>query len=258
MASRIGADLHRARTRREIELGEVEAATRIRIRFLRAIEAEEWEVLPGGVYTRGFIRTYASFLGMDGERLVDDYRREVEGVPAGRGPAPDLAPLAASTATGSPGGRRSVSYLGWLVVPAVLLVAAVAIVALPDGGGQDNPVRAPAETNHQGAARKPTPAKAPKPAGGIELRLTAGAEVWVCLLDSGGRPLVEGQILEAGAEEGPFRSGSFTVSLGNGEVSMLIDGRQAEIPASSSPVGYAIDSAGDLEELSETERPTCT
>lgn len=89
------------------------------------------------------------------------------------------------------------------------------------------------------------------------MRLAANAEVWVCLLDASGRHLVDGQILEAGAEEGPFHSGSFTVSFGNGEVSMLIDGKEAEIPATSSPIGYSIDSSGRLTELSEAERPAC-
>ena len=77
------------------------------------------------------------------------------------------------------------------------------------------------------------------------------------MLDAKGKPLVDGQILEAGAEEGPFHSGSFTVSFGNGEVSMLIDGKEAEIPATSSPIGYSIDSSGSLTELAEAERPTC-
>src|SRR6201987_872403 len=78
MDSGVGTILREARNRRKVELSEVEAATRIRFRYLRAIEDEEWDVLPGGVYTRGFIRTYASFLGLDGERLVGDYRESVE------------------------------------------------------------------------------------------------------------------------------------------------------------------------------------
>jgi len=89
------------------------------------------------------------------------------------------------------------------------------------------------------------------------MRLAASAEVWVCVLDAGGRHLVNGQILEAGGEEGPFHSGSFTVSFGNGAISMLIDGKQADIATTSSPIGYAIDSSGELTELSEAERPTC-
>jgi len=255
MASRIGSDLRRARTRREIELSEVEAATRIRVRFLRAIEEEEWDALPGGVYTRGFIRTYAAHLGLDGERLAADFRREVEGA-SGDGPRRELAPVAASSATGSPGGRRSLSHLRWLAVPAVLLVAALAIVALPDGGGDGAPLQPQAPERTAPEAEQAAPVREPA-AVPLRLSLAAKAEVWVCLLDADGVPLIEGSILAAGEEAGPFRSGSFTVSLGNGEVTMLVDGAEAEIPATSSPVGYAIDAAGELSELGEAERPTC-
>src|SRR3954463_6639336 len=89
----VGTILREARSRRKVELSEVEAATRIRLRYLKAIEAEEWDVLPGGVYTRGFIRTYANFLGLDGDRLVDDYRASVEGTPyEGAAPVSGAAP----------------------------------------------------------------------------------------------------------------------------------------------------------------------
>src|SRR3954469_1533470 len=71
----IGPTLREARMRREIDLAEAERRTKIRVRYLRALENEEWDVLPGPTYTRSFIRTYASFLGLDGERLADDFRR---------------------------------------------------------------------------------------------------------------------------------------------------------------------------------------
>jgi hypothetical protein len=77
------------------------------------------------------------------------------------------------------------------------------------------------------------------------------------VVDGKGRPLVEGQILPAGAEEGPFHSGSFTVAFGNGEVAMQVDGEQTEVPKSASPLGYAIEPSGALKPLSEAERPTC-
>jgi hypothetical protein len=251
MESRVGPVLREARNRRKIDLSEVEAATRIRVRFLRAVESEEWDVLPGGVYTRGFIRTYASFLGLDGERLVEDYRKEVEGSGGG--------PVAPSTASGHPRGRRSLADLRWLAVPAVLLVTVLAIVALPGGGGGDGGVdRRPIQREAASGAGSPTPPAAQEPVGAVSVQLAADAEVWVCMLDAEGEELVDGQILEAGAEEGPFRSGSFTVSFGNGEVTMLIDGREAEIPATSSPIGYSIDASGAMTELGETERPTCT
>jgi hypothetical protein len=92
---------------------------------------------------------------------------------------------------------------------------------------------------------------------GVSVSLEATAEVWVCMLDGAGRELVDGQVLEGGTTEGPFRSDSFTVSFGNGEVSMEIDGKEIEIPPSASPIGYSIASSGSLEPLSEGERPTC-
>lgn len=245
----IGKVFREARNRRKIDLSEVEAATRIRVRYLRAIENEEWSILPGGVYTRGFIRTYAAFLGLDGERLADDYRKSVEG---GRSPAPE--PAAAST-SGQSGNRRwPVPHGSWVAVAAVILVAVVAIVAIPGGGDDSGGVSQskPARKGHRHHQR-PQPNRQ-----GVSVRLAASAEVWVCVVNAKGKPLVDGRILETGTEEGPFRSGSFTVSFGNGEVSMLIDGKEAEIPTTSSPIGYSIDASGALTELTETERPTCT
>jgi len=254
----VGTFLHQARNRRQIELSEVEAATRIRLRYLSAIENEEWDVLPGGVYTRGFIRTYASFLGLDGERLVEDYRASVERWHRTPGEQARGGDASAARATG-PGRFRL--PLAALVILAVIAVAVIAVVAIPDGGGgrgSDSPEPS-SRQQARSAKQAGTQPESPRPAGrpGVSMRLTASAEVWVCLLNARGQALVDGQILEAGAEAGPFRSGSFTVSFGNGEVEMKIDGREAEIPATSSPVGYAIDTSGKLSELEEAERPTC-
>jgi hypothetical protein len=253
METRIGEVFREARRRREVDLAEVEAATRIRPRYLRAMEAEEWDVLPGGVYTRAFIRTYASFLGLDGERLAEDYREGVEG--ASREWEAPAEP--ASAVPSGPAGRKPRRRLGagWLAVPAVLGVAVLAIVAIPGGSGGGGEGES-APDRRQAQPEPAPPARSVKPRG-VSVELAAAAEVWVCMLDGKGRHLVDGQILEEGAEEGPFRSGSFTVSFGNGEVRMLIDGREADIPATSSPIGYSVDASGRLSELSEAERPTC-
>jgi cytoskeleton protein RodZ len=263
METHIGEVFRETRRRREIDFAEVEAATRIRLRYLKAIEAEEWDALPGGVYTRGFIRAYASFLGLDGDRLAEDYRENVEGASREWTPVPgaEQPPGPASTGLRPDRGRR-VPFPAWLVAAAVLAVAAIAIVMLPTGGnetggggqGSEHGQGVPAQAQG-GGKRAVKPGEAP---AGVSVSLAASAEVWVCVLDGKGRHLVNGQILEEGAEAGPFRSGSFTVAFGNGEVSMLIDGHEVEIPATSSPLGYSIDSSGELTELSETERPTCT
>jgi Helix-turn-helix domain len=248
----IGPTLREARNRRKVDLSEVEAAIKIRVRYLQAIENEEWDALPGGAYTRGFIRTYANYLGLDGDRLADDFRRSAVT------PAPERVPKRVEPVP--MGARRPRSPLsGRLLVAAVclLLVAAVVGIALAGGGGNNSSSTSPTAEGEGKHHKKQTQSKATATKPGVAVRLAATAEVWVCLLDADRKPLVDGQILEEGAETGPFRSAGFELALGNGSVTMFVDGKPAEIPPSSSPVGYTIDGKGELVALEEGERPSC-
>jgi cytoskeleton protein RodZ len=252
----VGKTLREARRRRGADLAEVEARTRIRTRFLQAIEREEWDALPGETYARSFIRTYAGYLGLDGARLAEEHRRQVG---AERPGEQLLGADPAQVRGGRPREPRFAPRSLALLVSAAL-VGVLVVVGLSDGGdgGPAGPLPLnPPRSAGPGPAAVQLPARS-KPKPGLSLRLTATAEVWVCLLDAGDEPLVDGQILASGAEAGPFRSGSFTVSLGNGEVSMTVNGQQARIPATPSPIGYAIDGGGEMRELPEGERPTCT
>ena len=251
METSIGATLRETRNRRKIELSEVEAATKIRLRFLRAMENEEWDVLPGGAYTRAFIRTYASYLGLDGERLAEEYRHSTAPAASERGPR--VEPVAAP---GTRPGPRLSSWV-WVALVSVVLIGIMVGVGLAGDGDESSPGTVPASRDGTGTERGDD-ASTVVSQPGVAVRLQARAEVWVCLLNGKDEPLIDGQILAAGAEEGPFRSGSFTISFGNGEVTMRVNGRQAEIPVSSSPLGYEIDGDGELIELEEAERPTCT
>jgi hypothetical protein len=69
----IGNSLREARVRRNLDFRQVEQATKIRSRYLRALEEEDFEVLPAETYVRGFLRSYAEFLGLDGQLFVDEY-----------------------------------------------------------------------------------------------------------------------------------------------------------------------------------------
>jgi cytoskeleton protein RodZ len=69
----IGNSLREARVRQQLELTEVELATKIRARYLRALEEEAFEALPAQTYVKGFLRTYADYLGLDGQLYVDEY-----------------------------------------------------------------------------------------------------------------------------------------------------------------------------------------
>src|SRR5436309_7541225 len=84
----IGSVLREARMRERIDITEAETRTKIRAKYLRAIENEEWDLLPGPVYVRSFLRTYGDFLGLDSRALVDEYKRRYEGRPSDHEPRP--------------------------------------------------------------------------------------------------------------------------------------------------------------------------
>ena len=68
-----GERLKRERELREVTLEEITSATRISGRFLQALENEDWEKLPGGVFNRGFVRSVARYLGLDEEVIIGEY-----------------------------------------------------------------------------------------------------------------------------------------------------------------------------------------
>ena len=80
----IGATLREARMRARIDISEIEAETKIRAKYLRALENEEWDLLPGPTFVKSFLRTYAEALGLDAKLLLEEYKlrherpREVE------------------------------------------------------------------------------------------------------------------------------------------------------------------------------------
>src|ERR671923_2648230 len=69
----IGNSLREARVRQALDFPEIEHATKIRGKYLRALEDENFEQLPGQTYVKGFLRTYADYLGLDGQLYVDEY-----------------------------------------------------------------------------------------------------------------------------------------------------------------------------------------
>jgi Helix-turn-helix domain len=69
----IGSSLKEARLRKGLDLASAAESTKIRSRHLQALEDEQFDVLPGQTYVRGFLKTYADFLGLDGQLYVDEY-----------------------------------------------------------------------------------------------------------------------------------------------------------------------------------------
>ena len=69
----IGSSLREARQRQDLDLAQAERAVKIRAKYLRALEEEDFDVLPAQTYVRGFLHTYADYLGLDGQLYVDEY-----------------------------------------------------------------------------------------------------------------------------------------------------------------------------------------
>jgi cytoskeletal protein RodZ len=83
----IGTSLREARLRKQVDIPEAEQGTKIRGKYLRALEQEQFELLPAQTYVKGFLRSYAEYLGLDGQLYVDEYNsRYVIGEEAGDQP----------------------------------------------------------------------------------------------------------------------------------------------------------------------------
>jgi len=113
-----GERLKRERELREVTLEEITAATRIGSRFLEALENEEWNKLPGGVFNRGFVRSVARYLGLDEEALLGDY---------------DLAHGAQVTSTPPPPEKRFSSGSKW--IPFLLFIGLLFLLCCAAVGG---------------------------------------------------------------------------------------------------------------------------
>src|SRR3954453_21919025 len=149
----IGAQLRETRMRRRIDISEVEAATKIRAKYLRALENEEWALLPGPTFVKTFLRTYAEYLGLDARSLVEEYRQRYE-TPAtseltplrppglgGRPPRPRRPGLRRRGRAAPPPRRRRPVLGPWVLVAGVLVALVAALYGLGKLGdnGDDTP-----------------------------------------------------------------------------------------------------------------------
>jgi hypothetical protein len=235
----IGATLKDARRRLGMDIKEAEERTKIRTRYLRALEAEDWEVLPAPAYVRGFLRTYGQILGLDGGALADRYRRSFEEpVAAATPPEPVLRNRRSS-------GSRSPSRNGWIVavaVAVVVLLAILAVIGLTSDGDEPAPLRSAGKQNGKGGGggggnggeRERTE---------IDVRLEPLTTVRVCLV-GGGEPLIDSQVLAAGASEEFGGEKRYRLDLvGGGTVRLAAGDEQKKLEASDD-ASFEADDAG--------------
>jgi cytoskeleton protein RodZ len=257
----IGETLRDARMRAHIDVSEIEAKTKIRAKYLRALENEEWGLLPGPTFVKSFLRTYAQALGLDGKALVEEYRLSHEH-PSEAALEPIVSSPQRSRARpsgGRPPGGPSRGYI--VTVGAIVLVIVLLIVALISNGGgsKSNSATSTSQTTPKAASKKAKRRTVTSGASSIvALSLRASAPVYVCLIGDHGRRAINGKELQAGETTSTYHAKRFEVTLGNSSVTMILDGHARSVPASSKAIGYSIVRGVGRTRLHSGQLPTCT
>jgi cytoskeleton protein RodZ len=257
----IGETLREARMRQKLDIADVEDRTKIRAKYLRALENEEWALLPGPTFVKTFLRTYAEVVGVDPHLLVEEYRAghetpdTTELAPLG----PSSAPPRRRTSGGRdrrPPPRRSPPGAG-LVLGGVAVVVVVFLLLLGlVGGGKDKKDSGSASTTTQTTA-KTSPATTPKPkpkpvATGVTVKITPADPTYVCLDKGAGTPvLFEGTL----SQPRTFKDAQHVrLNLGKRGAAVTLNGKPVKITESPDPVGFDFTTSA-TKELPAGSRP---
>jgi cytoskeleton protein RodZ len=199
----IGNSLREARLRQTLDFPEIEQATKIRPKYLRALEDEQFDILPGQTYVKGFLRSYAEYLGLDGQLYVDEYNsRYIQ--------ADEETPL--RTRIGSSSGRGGPRFETSIVLIALAAIGVLTLLVFAAWRfGSDTPPTAIPDFSTQPPAAAPKPNR-PSAATNQRVRMTvtgALGDSWMEVYagSPGGKLLFRGTV-EAGAGRGFLRFGT--------------------------------------------------
>ena len=226
--------------RQQVDVADVEAATKIRAKYLRALENEEFDLLPGPTFVRSFLKTYAEHLGLDARVLVEEYRASHEAPPEEE-PPPTFA-------AGRPPGRREPRYergpppTGLIVAGGVVaLLLLLLVLGLTGGDGQDSDAGGEqAEERSRGESarerRRPPARERRKASKRVTLRVVPADATYVCVDRGPGQtPVYEGSLSVART----FRGKRLRLNLGRPSARVTANGRRVRLGSGTSSVGFA-------------------
>jgi cytoskeleton protein RodZ len=251
----IGERLREARMRQGLDISEVETATKIRGKYLRALENDEFSMLPGGTYVKSFLRTYAEYLGLDAHLLVEEYRVEHE--PRGMDEMQALAPpVGRAPERRVPRVGPPVGPLGLVVAGVVVLLLVLAVIGLASGGGDDSKKKAEAPAKKH--AKKKTKKKhqqaaaAPAKPSRLKLKVVPAETTYVCVDDGRGTKLFEGTI----SQPQSFHGKQLRINLGISSATLYLNGKRVPVKAApGATVGLAFSRSGKATDLPVGQRP---
>jgi cytoskeletal protein RodZ len=250
----IGSTLREARMRARIDISEVEARTKIRAKYLRAIENEEWDLLPGPVYAKSFLRTYGDFLGLDSRMLIDEFKRRYES-PTDQ----EIRPASTIARERDRERRRRTPRLpSWAPIAIVVLVI-IGVLYAVGSATQSGPSSTTAhKTGRHHPRHRATPVKVPtvaKPTN-VKLQLVPTGTVYVCLVNGSGAKLIDERTFTT-AEEIPAETApSLLLTLGNASVQMKVNGKAVPVAASASAIRLQLTPTA-VKHIPLSQTPTC-
>jgi cytoskeleton protein RodZ len=259
----IGSSLREARERRNLSYGQVEAETAIRTRYIRALEDEDFHILPGPTYTKGFLRAYAEYLGLDGQPFVDEFNSRHHDPRA----AAEHTPIASRPRSRPPQRRRQrrESNLIMIALAAIVAVSFLVVLALrfppqPTAPYNTNTGQGTtkARTTSSNVTTPPAGSTAHSRKPGIHVVITLTAATWVeaTVGSPHGKAVIAQGGLDLGAngvtvDPAAHPTVSFTsrkpvyLALGApGNVTLRINGRQVTLPHVAAGQRLRLDSAG--------------
>ena len=235
----IGSTLREARIRARIDMTEVESRTKIRAKYLRAIENEEWDLLPGPVYVKSFLRTYSDYLGLDSRMLVDEFKRQYE-----RPSVHDATPIASLSRDRErdrgPRGPRRPAMPPWVPIVLVLVVIVAVLYVVGSGGNKKTPTPAGLHAGAHHRARPKPPPRLTLPATPqvVNLQLVPTGTVYVCLVNAHGSKLINEKTFTAGQTVPPLAGKKLLLTLGNANMQVKVNGHA--VPLAPSPTAIRL------------------
>jgi helix-turn-helix protein/uncharacterized protein DUF4115 len=220
----IGTTLKDARERQGLDFPELEQITKIRPKYLRALEDERFDVLPAPTYVKGFLRSYAEALGLDGQPFVDEYNSRFA---VGEEDYSPIRTRRAPVRRADRGGRES--RIAVLALLGIAIVTALVIAAWRFGGTGDQKVPGlslQGQTPSASAAHKPRRAT-------LVVRAVSGSS-WMEVRSgtASGRLLYSGT-LERGRHK-RFQGKQLQLTLAQpANVSIRLNGHRRELPSGS-------------------------
>ncbi|MFN8222572.1 MAG: DUF4115 domain-containing protein [Gaiellales bacterium] len=189
----IGSSLREARTRQGLAFDEMELRTKVRAKYLRFLEEERFDQLPGHTYTKGFLRAYADALGLDGDLYVDEYNSRYVGFDDEAHPRLPTRPPRGRDRRRQ---RSRESRIVFVALTAILVVTALVIAAWRFGGEDTPRVQGINETTTVNASGATIVVRSIKGPTYLEVRVARKTR-----RDSGNLVVSDGKLLFSGTLE---------------------------------------------------------